>query len=86
MEIMNQLHLNETVPLSVLKKKHRAFAHHRVSEAMAVKVMVFRHIGSAENFADALQQRISSLKGNHCGFLCIDESVMEINVVHQDWV
>jgi hypothetical protein len=33
--------LNTTVPSSVLKKKHDAFAYHRVREAIATRIMKF---------------------------------------------
>ena len=46
--------LNATVPSSVLKKKHHACAYHRVREAIAAKIIVFKHIKSTENFADVL--------------------------------
>ena len=46
--------LNTTVPSSVLKKKWHACSCHRVREAIAGKIIVFKHISSAENFADVL--------------------------------
>ena len=46
--------LNATVSSSVLKKKHHACAYHRVREAIAAKIIVFKHIKSMENFADIL--------------------------------
>ena len=46
--------LNTTVPSSVLKKKWHACSHHRVREAIAGKIIVFKHTSSAEKFADVL--------------------------------
>ena len=43
--------LNTTVPSSVLKKKHHACAYHRVREAIAAKIIIFRHIRSTEKFS-----------------------------------
>ena len=53
--------LNTTVPSSALKKKWHACSHHRVREAITGKIIVFKHISSAKNFADVL---IKPLDGN----------------------
>ena len=52
--------LNTTVPSSVLKKKHHACAYHRVREAIAANILVFRHIRSEENFADILTKPLAN--------------------------
>jgi hypothetical protein len=44
--------LNTSVPSSVLKKKHNAIAYHRVSKAIAAKVMRFAYEKSDENVSD----------------------------------
>jgi hypothetical protein len=46
--------LNTTVPSSVLKKKHNAIAYHRVSEAIAARIMRFAYIKNEENVSDVL--------------------------------
>ena len=46
--------LNMTVPSSVLKKKMLALCYHRVREAIAAKIIVYRHIRSEYNKADLL--------------------------------
>ena len=52
--------LNTTVPFSVLKKKWHACSYHRVREAIAGKIIVFKHINSEENFADVLTKPLDS--------------------------
>jgi hypothetical protein len=54
--------LNTTVPSSVLKKKHNAIAYHRVSEAIAARIMRFSYIKSEENFSDVLSKPLSNEK------------------------
>jgi hypothetical protein len=44
--------LNNTVPSSVLKKKHNAIAYHRVREAIAARIMKLSCIKSEENVSD----------------------------------
>ena len=51
--------LNTTVPSSVLKKKHHACAYHRVREAIAAKVIVFKHIKSEDNFSDIMTKPLA---------------------------
>ena len=46
--------LSTTVPSSVLKKKMLALCYHRIREAIAAKVIVYRHIKSESNLADML--------------------------------
>ena len=46
--------LNTTMPTSALKKKHHACACHKVREAIAAKIIVFKQTRSTENFADIL--------------------------------
>ena len=46
--------LNTTVPSSVLKKKHLSCSYHRVREAIAARILTFRHIRSKENYADVM--------------------------------
>ena len=46
--------LNTTLPSSILKKKHNACAYHRIREAIAAKIIDFRHINSEVNIADIL--------------------------------
>ena len=61
--------LNTTVPSSVLKKKHHACAYHRVREAIAAKILIFKHIPSKENLANVLTNlwlaKIFMLWSNH---------------------
>jgi hypothetical protein len=54
--------LNNTVPSSVLNKKHNAIAHHRVSEAIAARIMRFAYIKSKENVNDVLTKPLSNDK------------------------
>ncbi|MGH7955097.1 MAG: Ty1/Copia family ribonuclease HI, partial [Gloeomargaritales cyanobacterium] len=46
--------VSSTVPQSSLKKRHNALSYHRVREAIADKILTFRHIPSVENPADIL--------------------------------
>jgi hypothetical protein len=46
--------LNNTVPSSVLKKKHNEIAYQRVKEAIAARMMRFAYIKSEENVSDVL--------------------------------
>jgi hypothetical protein len=48
--------LNNTVPSSVLKKKHNAIAYHLVREAIAARIMRFAYIKSEENVSDVLKK------------------------------
>ena len=52
----NSVVLNTFVPSSVLKKKHKACAYHRVCEAIAGGIVNFVHIWSETNFADMLSK------------------------------
>jgi hypothetical protein len=54
--------LNITVPSSVLKKKHNAIAHHRVREAISVRIMRFAYIKTEENVSDVLKKPVSIAK------------------------
>jgi hypothetical protein len=44
-----------TVPSSVLKKKHKAIAYHRVKEVIAARIMRFPYIKNEENVSDVLK-------------------------------
>ncbi len=46
--------LNTTLPSSVLKKKMLALCYHRVREAVAARIIVYKHIRSERNLADIL--------------------------------
>ena len=46
--------LSTSVPSSVLKKKMLALCYHRVREAVAAKIIVYKHIRSERNKADIL--------------------------------
>ena len=48
--------LNTLVPSSVLIKKHKGIAYHRVGEGIAVKILRFAHIRSEENVSDTFQK------------------------------
>lgn len=50
--------LNTTVPSSQLKKKHNAIAYHRVREAIAAKIVQFRHLPTDRKFADILTKPV----------------------------
>jgi hypothetical protein len=52
--------LNTTVPSSQLKKKHNAIAYHRVREAIAAGIVIFRHISTKINFADVLTKPLTT--------------------------
>jgi hypothetical protein len=54
--------LNTTVSSSVLKKKHKAIAHHRVREAVAARIMRFAYIKSEENVSDVLTKPLNNDK------------------------
>jgi hypothetical protein len=54
--------LNNTVPSSVLKKKHNAIAYHRVREAIAARIIRFVYIKSEENVSDVLTKPLSNKK------------------------
>ena len=45
---------SSTIPHSVLTKRHNALAYHRVREAIASKILSFKHIKGTENPADIL--------------------------------
>ena len=51
--------LSTTVPSSVLKKKHLALCWHRVREAIAAKIIVYRHVRSEHNLADMLTKPLN---------------------------
>ena len=53
--------LNTTVPSSVLKKKMLALCYHRVREAIAAKIIVYKHIKSECNKADILTKPLGGL-------------------------
>ena len=46
--------LNNTMPSSVLKKKHYAVSYHKICEMIAYKVLRFASIKSEVNFSDIL--------------------------------
>jgi hypothetical protein len=54
--------LNNTVPSSVLKKKHNAIAYHCVREDIAARMMRFAYIKSEENVSDVLTKPLSNEK------------------------
>jgi hypothetical protein len=54
--------LNNTVPSSVLKKKHNAIAYHRIREATAARIMRLAYIKSEENVSDVLTNPLSNEK------------------------
>jgi hypothetical protein len=54
--------LNNTVPSSVLKKKHNAIAYYRVKEDIAVRIMRYAYIKSEENVSDVLTKPLSNEK------------------------
>jgi hypothetical protein len=54
--------LNTTVSSSVLKKKHNAITYHRVSEAIAARIMRFAYVKSEENVNDVLTKPLSNEK------------------------
>jgi hypothetical protein len=54
--------LNNTVPSSVLKKKHNSIAYHRVREAIATRIMRFAYIKSEENVSDVLTKPLINEK------------------------
>jgi hypothetical protein len=51
-----------TVPSSVLKKKHKSTAYHRVREAIASRIIRFSYIKSEENVSDVLKKPLSNEK------------------------
>ena len=57
--------LNNSVPSSVLKKKHNAIACHRVREAIAAKVMRFVYVRGDENGSEVLTKPICNEKYHH---------------------
>jgi hypothetical protein len=54
--------LKNTVPSSVLKKKHKAIAYHHVREAIAARIMRFGYIKNEENVSDVLTKPLSNEK------------------------
>ncbi len=50
--------LNTTLPSSVLKKKMLALCYHRVREAAAARIIVYKHIRSEHNLADILTKTL----------------------------
>ena len=56
----NSAVLNTSVPSSILKKKHRACAYHRVQEAIAGGIMNFVHIKGTSNYTDMLSKPLSN--------------------------
>ena len=56
----NAVVLNTTLPSSQLKKKHQAISYHRVREAIAAKIVEFRHIPSWSNYADVMAKPVSA--------------------------
>jgi hypothetical protein len=46
--------LNTKAPSSVLKKKQNTIAYHRVSKAIAARIMRFAYIKSEENVSDVM--------------------------------
>jgi hypothetical protein len=63
--------LNTTVTSSVLKKKHNAIAYHRVSEAIAARIMRFSYIKSEENFSDVLSKPLNNEKFHYLMKSCL---------------
>ena len=53
--------LSTTVPSSVLKKKMLALCYHRVREAIAAKIIVYKHIRSEHNKADILTKPLGGV-------------------------
>ena len=53
--------LSTSVPSSVLKKKMLALCYHRVREAIAAKIIVYKHIRSEQNKADILTKPLGGL-------------------------
>ena len=47
---------SSTTPHSVLKKRHNALSYHRVREAIASRIIVFKHIPGSLNPADILSK------------------------------
>ena len=56
----NAVVLNTTLPSSQLKKKHQAVCYHRVREAVAAKIVEFKHIPSWANYADVLTKPVGT--------------------------
>jgi hypothetical protein len=54
--------VNTTVPSSVLKKKHNAFAYQHIRKAIAARIMRFSYIKSEENVNDVLTKPLSNEK------------------------
>ena len=52
--------LNTTVPSGILKKKHHACACHHMREAIAAKIIVFKHMKSSENHADVMTKPLAA--------------------------
>jgi hypothetical protein len=52
--------LNKTVPSSNLKKRQYAIVYHRVSKAIAARIMRFAYIKSEENVRDVLTKPLSN--------------------------
>ncbi|MGH7974493.1 MAG: hypothetical protein ACREBR_03110 [bacterium] len=46
--------VSSTVPQSSLKKRHNALSYHWAREAIAAKILTFRHVPSVDNPADIL--------------------------------
>jgi hypothetical protein len=57
--------LHTSVPSSVLKKKHKAIAYHRVRDAIAAKGMKFAYVKSKENVSDILTKPLSNERFHH---------------------
>ena len=58
----NSVVLNCTTPSSVLKKKHLSLSCHRVREACAAGILVFKCVKSEDNFADLLTKPLGGLE------------------------
>jgi hypothetical protein len=54
--------LNNTVPSSVLKKKHNALAYHRLRGAIVARIIWFSYMKSEENVNDVLEKPLSNGK------------------------
>jgi len=53
---------NETIPLSILQKKHNAICYHYVREAVAAGIMRVAHIPSDQNLADIFTKILGATK------------------------
>jgi hypothetical protein len=54
--------MNNTVPSSVLKKKHNEIIYHQFIEAFAARIMRFSYIKSEENVSDVLKKPLNNKK------------------------